>query len=70
VKFLAFISYRVIDAVVIDTIGVRGTAWVTARFGAMLRFVQSGDAQSYAAVMAIALVAGILLAMFKLMGAP
>jgi NADH-quinone oxidoreductase subunit L len=64
VKFLAFIFYRVVDAVIIDTIGVRGTAWVTARFGAMLRYVQSGDAQSYAAVMAVALVAGIVLALW------
>ncbi len=70
VKFVAFIFYRVIDAVVIDTVGVRGTAWLTARVGAMLRYVQSGDAQSYAAVMAIALAAGIALAMFKLMGGP
>ncbi|MBK7859158.1 MAG: NADH-quinone oxidoreductase subunit L [Archangiaceae bacterium] len=64
IKFISFIFYRVIDAVVIDTIGVRGTAWLTTRFGAMLRYAQSGDAQSYAAVMAVALVAGIVLALW------
>jgi NADH-quinone oxidoreductase subunit L len=70
VKFFAFIFYRVVDAVIIDTIGVRGTAWITARFGSMLRYAQSGDAQSYAAVMAVALVVGVVLAMFRLWGAP
>jgi NADH-quinone oxidoreductase subunit L len=68
VKFLAFIFYRVVDAVVIDTVAVRGTAWVTARLGSLLRYFQTGDAQSYAAVMALALVVGIVLAMVKMWG--
>jgi NADH-quinone oxidoreductase subunit L len=66
IKNVAFFLYRVVDAVVIDTIGVRGTAWVTARLGSILRYTQSGDAQSYAAVMAVALVAGVILALFGL----
>jgi NADH-quinone oxidoreductase subunit L len=36
-------------------VAVRGTAWVTARAGSILRYFQTGDAQSYAAVMALAL---------------
>jgi NADH-quinone oxidoreductase subunit L len=68
VKFMSFILYRVVDAVVIDTIGVRGTAWLTARFGSLLRYFQTGDAQSYAAVMAVALVLGIVVAMLKMWG--
>jgi len=70
VKFTAYMLYKIVDALIIDTVGVRGTAWLTARFGSMLRYTQSGDAQSYAAVMAVALVAGIVLAMFKLWGLP
>jgi len=71
VKFTAYMLYknrRRADHR--QTVGVRGTAWLTARFGSMLRYTQSGDAQSYAAVMAVALVAGIVLAMFKLWGLP
>ncbi|MBI3182695.1 MAG: NADH-quinone oxidoreductase subunit L [Myxococcales bacterium] len=59
VKFLSFISYKVVDSLLIDALAVRGTAWVTLRVGAALRYLQSGDVQSYAAVMALALAAGI-----------
>ncbi len=65
--FLSRALFRVVDAVLIDTVGVRGTAWVTARTGAVLRYLQSGDAQSYAAIMALALAGGLLWALFKVM---
>ncbi len=56
--------FQVVDTLLIDTVAVRGTAWVTARVGALLRYVQTGDVQSYAAVMALALVGGIAFALF------
>jgi NADH-quinone oxidoreductase subunit L len=68
VKFLSFMLYNFIDKLLIDTIAVRGTAWVTARLASVLRLFQTGDAQSYAAVMAVALVVGIVLAMLKVWG--
>jgi NADH-quinone oxidoreductase subunit L len=67
VKFLSFILFRVVDALVIDTVAVRGTAWVTARVGSALRYVQSGDAQAYAAVMAIALLGGVAYALIQVL---
>jgi NADH-quinone oxidoreductase subunit L len=67
VTFLSRLLFRVVDAVLIDGVGVRGTAWVTARTGAVLRYLQTGDAQSYAAVMAFGLAAGLLWALFKVM---
>jgi NADH-quinone oxidoreductase subunit L len=63
--FLSRAMYRVIDAVLIDGVGVRGTAWVTARAGAMLRYLQTGDAQMYAAVMALAMAGGLVWALLK-----
>ena len=65
VKLIAFLFWKVVDAVLIDTVGVRGTAWVTARSGSMLRYFQTGDAQGYAAVMALALAGGLAWALFK-----
>jgi NADH-quinone oxidoreductase subunit L len=62
VKFVSFVLFRVVDALIIDTVLVRGTAWVTARVGSALRYVQTGDAQAYAAVMALALLGGLLYA--------
>ena len=59
IKFMSFVFYKVIDSMLIDTVAVRGTAWVTLRVGSMLRYFQSGDAQGYAAVMALALAAGL-----------
>ena len=67
VKRLATYSFKIIDSVFIDTIAVRGTAWVTERAGSVLRYVQTGDAQSYAAVMALALAIGIGWALLKVM---
>jgi NADH-quinone oxidoreductase subunit L len=54
-KFISFVLYKVVDSLLIDTLLVRGTAWVTSRAGEAMRYLQSGDAQSYAAVMALAL---------------
>ncbi|HEX4803757.1 MAG TPA: NADH-quinone oxidoreductase subunit L, partial [Myxococcaceae bacterium] len=54
VKLISFVLYRVVDSLLIDTIFVRGTAWVTARVASVIRYLQNGDAQSYAAVMALA----------------
>jgi NADH-quinone oxidoreductase subunit L len=67
VKFMSFILFRVVDALLIDTVAVRGTAWVTARVGSALRYVQTGDAQAYAAVMAIALLGGVAYALIQVM---
>jgi NADH-quinone oxidoreductase subunit L len=65
VKFLSFVLFRVVDALLIDTVAVRGTAWVTTRLGSALRYLQTGDAQAYAAVMALALLGGVLYAILK-----
>ena len=54
VKLISFVLYRVVDSLLIDTIFVRGTAWVTARVAGVMRYLQTGDVQSYAAVMALA----------------
>jgi NADH-quinone oxidoreductase subunit L len=66
VKYLSFILFKVVDSLVIDTVAVRGTAWVTARLGSVLRYVQTGDAQAYAAVMALALLGGAIYALMVL----
>ncbi|MFN0061599.1 MAG: NADH-quinone oxidoreductase subunit L [Myxococcaceae bacterium] len=58
IRALAVILYRVVDALLIDTVAVRGSAWVTARAGALLRYTQTGDVQSYAAAMVLALLGG------------
>jgi NADH-quinone oxidoreductase subunit L len=55
IKFISFVLYKVIDSLLIDTLLVRGTAWVTARVASAIRLLQTGDTQSYAAVMALAL---------------
>ena len=62
---LARAAYKVVDAILIDTVGVRGAAWVTMRTGAFLPYAQTGDAQTYAAVMAAALAAGLLWVLFR-----
>ncbi len=66
VKYLSFILFKVVDSLVIDSVAVRGTAWVTARLGSVLRYVQTGDAQAYAAVMALALLGGAIYALMVL----
>jgi NADH-quinone oxidoreductase subunit L len=65
--FFSRILHRVLDAGLIDGVAVHGTAWVTARTGAVLRYFQTGDAQMYAAVMALAAAGGLVWAIFKVM---
>ena len=57
--------HKVVDAILIDGMAVHGTAWVTARTGAVLRYLQTGDAQMYAAVMALAAAGGVAWAIFS-----
>jgi NADH-quinone oxidoreductase subunit L len=63
-KGLSVLLYRVVDALLIDTVAVRGTAWLTNTSGSLLRYLQTGDAQGYAAVMALALAGGLLWALW------
>jgi NADH-quinone oxidoreductase subunit L len=67
IKFLAFVLFKVLDSLVIDTVLVRGTAWVTTRVGSALRYIQTGDAQTYAAVMALALMGGVAYAIMRVL---
>ena len=66
IKQLSFFLYRVVDSFLIDTVAVRGSAWVTYRVGTALRYIQTGDVQGYAAVMAAALVIGVAYVIFGL----
>jgi NADH-quinone oxidoreductase subunit L len=63
-KLGAFLLYRMVDSLLIDFIAVRGTAWVTYRVGAVIRYFQTGDVQSYAAVMAVAVLAAVAYALY------
>ncbi|MBX7115859.1 MAG: NADH-quinone oxidoreductase subunit L [Myxococcaceae bacterium] len=67
VKFVSFIFFKIVDSLLIDTVAVRGTAWVTAQTGAALRYLQSGDAQSYAAIMTLGLMCALFYALFKVL---
>jgi NADH-quinone oxidoreductase subunit L len=67
VKNVSGILYKLVDTVLIDTVAVRGTAWVTTRVGSALRYVQTGDAQAYAAVMALALLGGAVYALIQVL---
>ncbi len=60
VTFISRLLHRVVDSAIIDTVAVRGTAWLTLRTGSMLRYLQNGDTQSYAVVMVVALVGGLV----------
>jgi NADH-quinone oxidoreductase subunit L len=66
-SFLARALHQVVDSVLIDGLGVRGTAWVTTRTGAMLRYLQTGDAQLYAAVMTLAMASGLVWALWRVL---
>jgi len=65
VKFGSFILYRVVDSLLIDRVVVRGVAWVTYQVGSVIRYFQTGDAQSYAAVMAVAVLAAVAYAFYN-----
>jgi NADH-quinone oxidoreductase subunit L len=51
--------YKVVDAGLIDSVGVGGTALVLRRVGSWLRYTQTGNAQNYATVMAVGLLVSI-----------
>jgi NADH-quinone oxidoreductase subunit L len=68
IKRISFLLFQVVDELLIDTVAVRGTAWVTARIGSMLRYIQNGNAQAYAAMMAVGLLAGVGYALFQVLG--
>jgi NADH-quinone oxidoreductase subunit L len=67
IKFASVILFKVVDTLLIDTLMVRGTAWVTAKAGSLLRYLQTGNVQSYAAVMALALLGGAAYALFQVL---
>ena len=50
---LCFVVWQVVDVFAIDTLGVKLTATLVDMTGKSLRYVQNGDVQRYAAVMAI-----------------
>jgi NADH-quinone oxidoreductase subunit L len=54
VRGAAYWGWRLIDSVLIDGLLVNGSARLVGFFGGVFRRVQNGDAQRYAAVMAIA----------------
>jgi NADH-quinone oxidoreductase subunit L len=60
ITMAARVLWRVVDSILIDGVAVRGTAWVTARTGAVLRYLQTGDAQAYAAIMALGLAGALV----------
>jgi NADH-quinone oxidoreductase subunit L len=68
VKNAAFVFFKVIDQLIIDTVGVKGAAWVTQRAGSMLRYFQTGDAQTYAAAMVLALAGCVVWALMQVVG--
>jgi NADH-quinone oxidoreductase subunit L len=53
-KKVAHALWRFVDAFVIDGLLVNGTARAVAAFGSVFRVLQNGDAQRYAAVIAVA----------------
>lgn len=59
IKALSVTLYKVVDGFLIDGVLVTGTARFTGWAGAMLRYFQTGDVQSYAAVMVLALFFGV-----------
>lgn len=66
IRGLSNVFYKVVDGLLIDTLAVRGTAWVTYRAGSLLRYLQTGDVQSYAAVMVLAVLCGVAYVFFAL----
>ncbi|MCA2981097.1 MAG: NADH-quinone oxidoreductase subunit L, partial [Myxococcaceae bacterium] len=60
VSMTARALWRVVDSVLIDGVAVRGTAWVTKQSGSVLRYLQTGDAQAYAAIMALGLAGALV----------
>jgi NADH-quinone oxidoreductase subunit L len=67
IKVLSIGLFRVVDEGLIDTVLVGGTAWVTSKVGSALRYIQTGDVQTYAAMMAVGLLAGVGYALFEVL---
>jgi NADH-quinone oxidoreductase subunit L len=65
IKYLSIGLFRVVDEGLIDTVAVGGTAFVTSKVGSALRYIQTGDAQTYAAMMAVGLLCGVGYALFE-----
>ncbi|HUM13257.1 MAG TPA: NADH-quinone oxidoreductase subunit L [Myxococcaceae bacterium] len=56
---LSNVLYKVVDAGLIDTVAVGGTAGALRKVGGWLRYTQTGNAQNYATVMAVGLLVSI-----------
>jgi NADH-quinone oxidoreductase subunit L len=67
IKYLSIGLFRVVDEGIIDGLLVGGTAWVTSKVGSALRYIQTGDVQTYAAMMAVGLLAGVGYALFEVL---
>jgi NADH-quinone oxidoreductase subunit L len=67
IKVLSIGLFRVVDEGIIDGLLVGGTAWVTSKVGSALRYIQTGDVQTYAAMMAAGLLAGVGYALFEVL---
>jgi NADH-quinone oxidoreductase subunit L len=67
IKTASFLLFKVVDQLLIDTVGVKGAGWVTQRAGSMLRYFQTGDAQTYAAAMVLALAGCVVWALMRVM---
>ncbi len=63
VRLLAWVLWRIVDVFAIDGVLVNGVAWMVGAVGSLVRAVQNGDVQRYAAIMAVA-AAVILFAVF------
>ncbi|ATB31061.1 NADH-quinone oxidoreductase subunit L [Melittangium boletus] len=66
VKGVGTIVFKMVETV-IDKGLVHGTAWVTNFAGITLRYLQTGDAQAYATVMALALLGGAVYAIIQVL---
>ncbi len=56
-KLVANALYQLVDTLAIEGLAIRGTTLTAEGLGKLLRLVQNGDAQRYAAVIAVAVVA-------------
>lgn len=66
-KLLSRAFHKIVDELLVDRVAVHGSAWLTDRAGAALRYLQTGDAQMYAAVMVLAVAGGLAWALFKVL---
>jgi NADH-quinone oxidoreductase subunit L len=67
IKLVSIGLFRVLDEGIIDGLLVGGTAWVTSKVGSALRYIQTGDVQTYAAMMAAGLLVGVGYAVFEVL---